>query len=142
MQFVSNLLVLGFIGKDPKMKRNATRSGSIAMLLAVIGTTAASAGAWVSDSGNVEIRLQGRTWLLNSAGPATVRPGTATADFEVYYRDGNGTRCGYRQRIIENGAAVILEPTDNTQSSDLCPSGKFNRVGVQVRRMPQPQPRY
>ena len=126
------------------MKRNATRSGSIAMLLAVIGATAASAAqsAWVSDSGNVEIRLQDRTWLLNNAGPATIRPGTAAADFEVYYQDGNGTRCGYRQRIIENGAAIILEPTDSTQSSDLCPSGKFNRVGIPVQRMPPPQPRY
>ena len=95
-----------------------------------LGTTAASAAqsAWVSDSGNVEIRIQGGTWLLNNAGPATIRPGTGAADFEVYYQDGNGTRCGYRRRIIENGAAIILEPTDSTQSSDLCPSGKFNRV--------------
>ena len=85
--------------------------------------------------------FQGGTWRLNNAGPATIRPGTGAADFEVYYQDGNGTRCGYRRRIIENGAAIVLEPTDSTQSSDLCPSGKFNRAGMLVRRMPAPRPR-
>ena len=137
-----------FIEKDPNMNANLTRSGSMALLLAVIGATASSAAqsAWVSDSGNVEIRLQGGlqggTWQLNNAGLATMKQQNAMGDFDVYYQDGNGTRCGYRQRIIEHGAAVVLEPTDTTQSSDLCPSGKFYRMSVPVRRKPAPKPRY
>ena len=119
------------------------RACSIALLLAALGTTAASAKApgyrtaEMSRSG-----IEAEPGSLNNAGPATIRPGTGAADFEVYYQDGNGTRCGYRRRIIENGAAIILEPTDSTQSSDLCPSGKFNRVGMLVRRTPARGPRY
>lgn len=125
------------------MNARLKKSGLVAMLLAALGVTAASAGqsTWVSDSGNAEIRQQGRTWILNNAGPATIKPGTTSSDFEVYYQDGNGSRCAYRRLIIQNGAAIILEATDSTQSSELCPTGKFNRVGVPVRRV-APQPRY
>ena len=105
------------------------RACSIALLLAALGTTAASAESdWISDSGNAELKIAGDSWYLDNASTATVRRGTTSSDVEVYYHDGYGTRCGYRKHFIEGGAAVILQPTDSTQSSELCPSGKLNRV--------------
>ena len=105
------------------------RACSIALLLAALGTTAASAESdWISDSGNVELKTAGDSWYLDNAGAATVRRGTTSSDMEVYYHDGYGTRCGYRKHFVEGGAAVVLQPTDSTQSSELCPSGKLNQV--------------
>jgi hypothetical protein len=111
------------------MKDSMKRASSIALLLVALGATAASAESdWISDSGNVELKVNGDSWYLNNGGPATIRTGTTSSELEVYYHDGNGTRCGYRKHFVDGGAGVILQPTDSTQSSELCPSGRLDRV--------------
>jgi len=85
-------------------------------------------GTWVIGDGEGVLSIRGSRWHHPKYGAGTIRRGTGSANYEVFYNKHQGVRCAYRVMTIADGQILVLEVADETQSPDYCPRGKLSRA--------------
>jgi len=104
---------------------------SLCLLTLLAGTAFAENpmnGTWIIGDGQGILTIRGSSWNHDKKGAATIQKGTGSANYEVFYNQHQGVRCAYRVKTIADGAILVLEAADETQSADFCPQGKLSRA--------------
>ncbi|MBL8882368.1 MAG: hypothetical protein JNL45_04855 [Hyphomicrobium sp.] len=104
---------------------------SLGLLAVSAGTAVAENpmnGTWVIGDGTGKLTIHGSRWNHDKFGAGTIQKGTGSAHYEVFYNKHQGVRCAYRITTIADGAILVLEAADETQSADYCPQGKLSRA--------------
>jgi hypothetical protein len=115
------------------IQRKSRAIAAAIVTTALLGTSGAHAqaknplnGRWIMADNSVLI-IRGSEWFHPRYGAASIRKGNGAADIEVFYHRDRFARCGYRVHLAASGEILVLETTEQTQSMDFCPSGRFSR---------------
>ncbi len=88
-------------------------------------------GRWLMSQGGVLAIKEGE-WLHPSKGTASVSL-VGQDQMMVRYPQQTGVTCAYRVILLEDGSALLLDPTNALQPDEFCPSGRLTSA-------PQPKP--
>lgn len=81
-------------------------------------------GRWLTAEGAMLV-IKGEEWLHPSKGEATLSR-SGQNELIVRYPQQTGVTCSYRATLIEDGAALRLDPTNAAQPEEFCPSGRLS----------------
>jgi len=81
-------------------------------------------GRWLTAEGAALV-ISSDEWVHPSKGAATISR-TGQNQLVVRYPQQTGVTCSYRATLIEDGAAIRLDPSNASQPDDFCPSGRLS----------------
>lgn len=80
-------------------------------------------GRWLMAEGSALV-ISNEEWVHPSKGTATLSRASQN-QLVVRYPQQTGVTCSYRATLIEDGAAIRLDPSNASQPDDFCPSGRL-----------------